>query len=159
MRFGFLTLSLICLLITQNLYAQEIRIVKFDAIENLMHISSDSVYVLNFFASWCKPCVEELSEFISFQKEHAQDKLRVIFVSLDFKKDQESALLPLLKKLEIDQPVWLLDEPDANTWIRKLDRKWSGAIPATLIIDPKKRRTRFYSETLSKVALNSMILE
>ena len=67
--------------------------------EPIIHqIEDDSVYIVNFWATWCKPCVEELPHFIALAKKYESHKVHFIFVSLDFRNAVETSLLPFLHK-------------------------------------------------------------
>ena len=95
--------------------------------------SNDSVYVINFWATWCKPCIEEMPFFESAIDRFKEDPVRVLFVSLDFKNQINSKLIPFLRERNWKSQVVVLDAPNANSWIDKVEPTWSGAIPATLI--------------------------
>lgn len=142
--FGFLVV------LNLNLRSQNIQIVKFDALKQCIYNNSDTVYVVNFFASWCKPCIQEMPEFLSFAKGIKNSKIKLVFVSVDFKKDQEK-LLQIVQKYNL-QNVYLLDETNANNWISKIDKHWSGAIPATLIIK-KGTHKKFIADAISSETL------
>lgn len=94
--------------------------------------NNDTIYVINFWATWCKPCVKELPAFDSLANELKGEKMKVLLVSLDYAEKLETAVKPLLEKRGIQCDVVLLDDPDANAWINRIDSSWSGAIPATL---------------------------
>ena len=79
--------------------------------------------------------------------------MQLLFVSLDFKKELQSALLPVVEKYGITQPVFLLDEPNADQWINAIDRKWSGAIPATLFVNRKKKVRKLFSHAFTAETL------
>jgi thiol-disulfide isomerase/thioredoxin len=130
-------------------FSQNISIIKFETLQQRITSNPDTVYVVNFFASWCAPCIKEIPEFLKYADENKAQKVRVIFVSLDFKKSMSESLLPLIKKLNINQTVYLLDEPDANDWINKIDNAWSGVIPATLILHNSSDYRRFTTESLT----------
>lgn len=117
----------------------QVRAVKFSAIDSLMNHRSDTVTVLNFWATWCKPCVTELPYFLKLGKEVTDEKLKVVLVSLDFKRELGDRVKPFIAKNNIHEEVLLLDEPDYNSWIDKVDSSWSGAIPATLVISKNKK--------------------
>ena len=51
----------------------------------------------------------------------------------------DNNLIPYIKNNDITAPVVLLDDPDANAWIDKVDPSWSGALPATLVYTKNKR--------------------
>ena len=101
-------------------------------IDELVHRikNSDTTYVINFWATWCKPCVAELPSFDSLSK---ISNVKILLVSLDFKDDLEKKVNPFLKSHNIKMECVLLDEINGNDFIDKIDKAWTGAIPATLI--------------------------
>lgn len=141
-----LVVILLFFLITQKSIAQNIQTVKFDALKQCIYNKSDTVYVVNFFASWCKPCIKELPEFVTFANAIKNSKIKLVFVSLDLKNDQ-GKLLKIVQQNSL-QNVYLLDESNANNWINKIDKHWSGAIPATLIIKKGKNK-KFIVDAIS----------
>ncbi len=96
-------------------------------------------YVVNYWATWCGPCVKELPYFEQLLKSYNTDKIRVILVSLDFPKKIDSKLIPFLNKHNIQSEVVVLDDPKSNIWIDKVDPSWEGAIPVTIIYKGKTR--------------------
>ncbi len=139
----------------QILSAQS-RIIKFNTIDWLLHHQTDAIVVLNFWATWCKPCVSELPYFEELNKNYASSGIKVILVSLDFKREFESRVKPFIEKNKITSEVLLLDEPDHNSWIDKVDSTWSGAIPATVIIAGNKKLF-FEKEFTSYAELETII--
>lgn len=139
----FTLLAMICLpffLLSQNWTQSDIKIVdEFEQMEYLLDVESDSVYFINFWATWCGPCVKEMPYIEGLHDELQDSKLRMILVSLDFKQQIETRLIPYLNKNNIRSEVVLLLDDKANQWIDKVDEKWSGSIPATLIIAKGKR--------------------
>ncbi len=99
--------------------------------------TSKTTLVINFWATWCKPCIQELPAFDSLNA--SKNTCQVILVSLDFKEDLEKKLNPFLKKNNITSECVLLDEVNGNDYINKISEKWSGAIPATIFINKEKR--------------------
>jgi len=93
--------------------------------------------VVNFWATWCKPCVEELPAFDSLCRSDADFK--ILLVSLDFKEDIDKKVKPFLEKHKISCECVLLDEINGNDYINLVSKDWSGAIPATLFVHKKKR--------------------
>lgn len=99
--------------------------------------NENTIYVVNFWATWCVPCIKELPYF---EKLNAENKnIKVVLLSLDFKAQYESNLLPFLKKKSIASDVVLLTDKDYNSWLPMVDKEWSGSIPATLIIKKGKK--------------------
>jgi thiol-disulfide isomerase/thioredoxin len=110
---------------------------KFDDFEKAILKEDDNTYVINFWATWCAPCIKELPYF---EKLHTDNpKVKVIFVSLDSRKDLEKKLVPFVNRKKITTQVVLLSDKDYNAWLDKIDSSWSGAIPATLILNGKRK--------------------
>ncbi len=117
----------------QNLFAQNIPKIQTADLEKWLNKQNDTVYVLNFWATWCAPCVKELPHFEKAGKKFEKEKVRIVLISLDFEKDYQSKLLPFVKRKKLQNQVLWLNEPDGNTWIDKVWKDWQGEIPATLI--------------------------
>jgi thiol-disulfide isomerase/thioredoxin len=150
----FLIAGLLILSLSQ-VRAQEI--VHWGEIEKLRSQKNDTTYVLNFWATWCIPCVEELPEFQAIQKEFENQKVKIILISLDSKKRIESQLKPFLEKRKMTATVLLLDEPDYNQWIDKIDQSWEGNIPATWIWNNKSKFSIFIPESTTFETLKAQI--
>ena len=112
----------------------------FEGLEAYIKPQSDSIYVVNFWATWCTPCVEELPYFEKLNADFKDKKVKVILVSLDMSKQVLTRLIPFIEKNKIQSEVVLLNDVDADAWINKVDPSWSGALPATLIYNAQKRK-------------------
>jgi thiol-disulfide isomerase/thioredoxin len=132
-----------------------VPIYDFDGLQPLLHADSDTTWVVNFWATWCAPCVEELPYFEELTREYADKPLRVLLVSLDFRRQLERRLLPFLKNNDIQSRVVVLDDADANAWIDKVDPSWSGAIPATLFYQGERRL--FKEQTFTRDELFQLV--
>ncbi len=128
-----------------------VEVLNFKELEPLLHYNDDTVYVINFWATWCIPCVKELPFFQEVHDTYSSKNVKVVLVSLDFPEKLESKLIPFIKNRNLTPQVVLLDDPNENTWIPKIDESWSGAIPATLIYS-KNERT-FYEQSFTKELL------
>jgi thiol-disulfide isomerase/thioredoxin len=132
------TLSLFFTLTFANTALAQIKVYeKFDDFEKAIIKEDENVYVINFWATWCAPCIKELPYFEQLHKENK--KVKVILVSLDSRKELEKKLIPFIERKKITAEVLLLSDKDYNSWLSKIDKDWSGAIPATLIIAGKKK--------------------
>lgn len=117
-----------------NRYLNSIRVYEtFDEIEPLFRQKNDTTYIVNFWATWCKPCIEELPYLEQLNTAEIEQPLKVVLVSLDFPKHLESKLLPFVEKHQLGSQVEVLLDGDYNSWIDKVSPEWSGAIPATYI--------------------------
>ncbi|MFN0035030.1 MAG: TlpA family protein disulfide reductase [Saprospiraceae bacterium] len=117
--------------------------VVYDNLEQLqsrINRAGDTTLVINFWATWCKPCVEELPCFDELLEHYGVQNVQVLLVSLDFKSQLEKKFIPFLKSHRLKSEVALMADQDLNTWIPMVHEEWDGAIPATLLIKGEKRR-------------------
>jgi len=113
---------------------QKVTVVNFTKLETIINKKDNKLYVINFWATWCSPCVMELPDFMEVNKiYHNNPKFKMILVSLDLAKEAETIVQPFLVKNKMNVEVYLLDDNKRmNQWIPAIDSKWSGAIPATV---------------------------
>ncbi|MGB1206477.1 MAG: TlpA disulfide reductase family protein [Chitinophagales bacterium] len=119
---------------------------------------NDTVYVYNFWATWCKPCVEELPYFEQLQANYKDKKLKVVLVSLDFAEDVNKKVIPFMKKKQLKSEVLLLDAGNPNDWIDKISTEWSGVIPATLIVAKNGTHHAFFQQEFDYESLEEQVL-
>ncbi|WP_223833932.1 TlpA disulfide reductase family protein [Spirosoma profusum] len=137
--------------------AQSVPVLKFDDLEQRIKRPNDTLYVVNFWATWCAPCVKELPLFESARKTYASQKVSVLLVSMDARKTLTSKVIPFVRNRKIGSNVVLLDEPDLNTWIDKLAPEWSGALPMTLVLNEKRNVRQFIGKPVKDGELESII--
>ncbi|WKD85866.1 Thioredoxin [Polaribacter huanghezhanensis] len=132
-----------------------IEVYNFENFKPFLNQKNDTTYVVNFWATWCVPCVKELPNFEKINEEYSNKKVKIILVSLDFANKIKTQLIPFIQKKGIKSKVILLNEPDANSWISKIDKDWTGAVPATLIYN--KNHRKFYSKPFTYNELKTEI--
>jgi thiol-disulfide isomerase/thioredoxin len=106
---------------------------KYNDFEHLLKFKNDTTYVVNFWATWCKPCVEELPAFEQIHQKFEGKKFKMILVSLDFEPQLKSKVIPFLNKNNITAEVVMLTDSKTNVWIDQVNEKWTGSIPVTII--------------------------
>ncbi|WP_430612725.1 TlpA family protein disulfide reductase [Flavobacterium sp. JP2137] len=136
----------------------QVKMVQYEALQEIIDQRDDRLYVVNFWATWCKPCIEELPDFMAVNSAYEDDKkFKMILVSLDRPKDFETVMKPFLSAHQIVTDVYLLDDNKRmNTWIPAFDPRWSGAIPATFLYKNGEKRV-FVEQSLSKSELEALI--
>lgn len=131
----------------------ELTIYNFDELESLLHIEDDKLHVINFWATWCAPCVKELPYFERLKTEYASKNVDVLLVSLDFPNVYNTKLKPFIIEHNIQSKIVALNDQNSETWIPKINANWSGTIPFTLIYNKDKRlfyETPFTYEALER---------
>jgi len=146
--FKHFSIFLLTTALTLTLRAGEIPSVDLEGLQDRISNKSDTTYVVNFWATWCAPCVKELPYFESLNTQHQNDKVKVLLVSLDFENAIEKRLIPFLKKKKIKSEVIHFNETQSpNYWIPRISTQWSGSIPATLVLNGNKGHSKFYEQS------------
>jgi thiol-disulfide isomerase/thioredoxin len=120
---------------------------------------TDKPMIINFWATWCRPCIKEMPYFegLKTSLQEQGKEFDVILVSLDDVELLETKVLPFAQRRELKSKLYLLDETDYNEIIDKIDPKWSGAIPATIFIDNKKKKREFHEKEFEKEDLENIV--
>ncbi len=138
------------------MFAQpNIKTTDYEGLKPYLNKANDTTYLVNFWATWCKPCVEEMPAFMKINQEYQDEAFKMLLISLDFPGQIESKLIPYIKENQIDAEVIVLDDPASNKWIPMIDESWSGSIPATLIFHRDKRK--FFEGKLDYEELKSIL--
>ena len=117
----------------------------YSELKPLLEKKNGKTYVINFWATWCAPCVKELPAFEKINKEYSNKNVEVLLVSLDFPKQVKKRLIPFINQKKLRSKVVLLDDVNEDVWIKAIDSSWSGALPATIIYSEKGRS--FYEQS------------
>lgn len=104
----------------------------FADVESLFRQTNDTTYVVNFWATWCKPCREEIPFLQQLAREEASKKLQVVLVSLDTEDGAIGRIPAFLTEVAPDIPAIVLTDEDPS-WGKTIDRVWTGSLPTTII--------------------------
>ena len=133
----------------------QLEVYDYDGLEKFLSEEDNKVYVVNFWATWCKPCIKELPYFEELNGKYSDQNVKVILVSLDFPHLYESKLKPFIAEKKLTSKVIALDDVDMDTWIPKVSESWSGAIPATIIY--KNDNRKFYERSFTYEELETEV--
>ena len=119
--------------------------------------TSQSPTILNFWATFCKPCIAEMPHFETLSKAYQAKGVRLIFVSLDLKESYPAEVENFMRSRNLSSPVVYLNESNADLFVPVVDSSWSGAIPASLFLNKKAGYRSFWEEPLSQEKLDAEI--
>lgn len=119
--------------------------------------SLGNVLVLNLWATWCKPCLQEFPELLKLQREYRTKGLEVVFISIDDDLKAKQKVLAFLKKMKVMGTFYIKQTEDDELFINAVNPKWSGALPTTLIYDPSGRLVEMNVEQLNFFELEKIV--
>ena len=136
--------------------AQEIEKIGVPELEKILASPDDVLHVVNFWATWCPPCVTELPYFEKLSEEYQGKDVKFILISLDFPSQIESRLMPFLKTNKITADVRVMTDLDYNSWIEKVDGSWQGNIPVTLFFNNAGNIKYFHPSEVTEKELRDL---
>lgn len=152
-------IAVVLVLMGSTAFGQEAQTVRLNELLKRMEKQSGNIHIFNFWATWCGPCVKELPLFEKLTAERRPD-VKVTLVSMDLDLDPKpEKVYKFISRKNIQSEVLLLDEADPNSWISKIDKAWSGALPATIVINQKTGRRKFVGKELHEGDLEKLIAE
>jgi thiol-disulfide isomerase/thioredoxin len=144
---------LVCLfcLLVQAAKSQDINLITLDELERRINNNTDTTYIVNFWATWCGPCVKELPHFHKLKSSLKDQPVSILMVSVDFISKLDKQVKPFVKRHRIKNEVFLLNENNQQQYIDRVDKSWAGTIPATLFV--YKGTRKFMEQTFSYAEL------
>jgi len=136
------------LLLTSAVFCQTIKKVKITEVDEYIK-NSDHPVVVNFWATWCAPCVAEVPDFMTTIKKYDSAKVEFVMVSLDFASSFPKEIVSSIKKHRFNATFFWLNETKADYFCPIVDPKWDGAIPSTLFINNKINYRKFFGRPMT----------
>ena len=135
-----------------------VKVLNYEELKSIINKNDNKLYVVNFWATWCRPCVEELPDFMEVNRKYnTNPRFKMILVSMDMASEIETSVKPFLQKNKMDVETYLLDDNKRmNEWIPAVDKSWSGAIPATVFYRNGKK-LEFFESRMPKIELEKII--
>lgn len=145
-------LFILLLMLFNAAYSQAIKKVKIKDVVNMIDTTQHPL-VVNFWASWCQPCVHEIPWFEKAVAELKDKNVELVLVSLDFRTSYPKELLTFINKKGYTSRIVWLDETNADYFCPLIDEKWDGNIPVTIMVNHKKNYRKFFSEQIPEAKL------
>lgn len=124
--------------------------------EQLPGVKKEPLLLVNFWATWCVPCVTELPHFVKAHAAFASKGVQFVGVSLDFLDEREKTVEPFLKKHQIPYPNFILNA-DQDAFLKKFPKEWSGELPATFLYDRTGNLLDYHLGAMSEEQLVQLI--
>ena len=125
-------------------------------LQNLVSKRNGKILVLNFWATWCVPCVEEFPDLSRVANLYADRGVEVAAVSIDTPDDLKTKVIPFVEGQSKHIRYFINAFEKDEQLIDAVSKEWSGAIPTTVIYDSKGKRKKFL---LGKQTYSSLIRE
>ena len=120
---------------------------------------SETPVIVNFWATYCIPCIEEIPYFQELVKKYENKGVNLLLISLDFEDFYPSRIKKFADKQKFTAPIVWLDETNADYFCPKIDSAWSGVMPATLLINNNSGFRSFFEEQIPREQLEAEILK
>jgi len=120
--------------ITVGKEASSVTIVSAEEVRDAVHAGQGRVTLVNFWATWCPPCVAELPYFAEVYENYDRDKVHFLSITADHPETLDDAVKPFLEQRELPFPILMMDaQPDDITEV--LETPFPGNLPVTLVYD------------------------
>jgi thiol-disulfide isomerase/thioredoxin len=146
------------ILLAGSMYAQKPALIKLPQLQHEIEKETEHIKVINFWATWCAPCIKELPLFEKLGQERSDVKVTLVSMDLDLDPNPEK-VYKFVERKKIQSQVLILDEQNPNAWIDKIEKSWSGALPATILINGKTGKRKFVERELHEGDLEKLIAE
>ena len=118
-----------------------------------VHSPGARAVLVNVWATWCEPCRQEMPDVIRFYRDHRQDGLRLVLVSADDEENRAEVARVLAEAGLPADTVSFIKRGDDMKFINGLDRRWSGALPASFLFDGRGRKRHTWAGPVTYHAL------
>ena len=136
--------------------AQDVEVIDTAQLVRIINEKTPKTKVISFWATWCKPCVQELPYL---EDVNVSGKAEVILVSVDFLEDIDEKVYKFIREHDLTSRICLLDNVNYNSWIDRVDKSWTGSIPATLVINTTNGKRKFLEKQIKEGELDDLIKE
>ena len=138
-------------------YSVQIPVVDDAWLKNRINNRNGKILLVNFWATWCEPCVEEFPDLVKIYNENKNSNFEFLSVSVNLPSEIENKVKPFLKKQSADFPVVVIEEKKSEEIINLINPEWDGTVPATIIYDKNGKRKEFIAEAKDYEFLNKII--
>jgi thiol-disulfide isomerase/thioredoxin len=126
----------------------EVKKLKITQLEDYIQ-KCDHPLIVSFWATFCSPCVKEIPYFQSTVARHKDKDVELLLVSLDLPDYYPRRIAAFAQKANIVASLAWLNETDADYFCPRIDKNWSGGIPASLFVNNQTHYRHFFDRQLT----------
>lgn len=142
-----ITLVIVTVFCIQLCFSQNIRKVRLDDITALMDTSTTPL-IINFWATWCQPCVHEIPWFEKNIEALQGKKVKLLLVNLDFLQYYPKAIAAFAKEHGYHSEIVWLEDMNREDFIKKISNRYSGTIPISILVNNARHYRRYFEQQL-----------
>jgi thiol-disulfide isomerase/thioredoxin len=143
-----------------KLAAEPVSLNKADtnALQSLRKNDSGKLRLVNFWATWCAPCVAEFDGFVTISRMYRQRDFEFVSVAVN-RPDEEPRVLEFLKKQQASNRNLIFASDDRTSLINAFDPAWQGEVPYTVLLGPEGKVIYRESGSIDFLALRRAIVK
>jgi thiol-disulfide isomerase/thioredoxin len=122
----------------------------------LLRANVGNVTVVDFWATWCAPCRKEMPLLAKLEERLRDKSFRLLTISAD-DPEQETAAITFLQSSGFYGPAYIRRAKDDDAFIKSVDPKWSGALPALFLYDKTGKIAKSFTGETDIAALESTL--
>jgi len=103
-------------------------------IKEIIRNKSDKLRLINVWASWCGPCVQEFPDFVIIDRIYRSRQFEFVSINAD-KLSRKDNVLKFLQKNEASNKNYIFNSDNNSELVEAVDPQWSGALPYTLLVE------------------------
>jgi peroxiredoxin len=132
--------------------------IKEDGLKALHKNGLGKFRLINFWATWCAPCLVEFHEFVTMNRMYRHRDIEVITVSMNA-PDEQKQVLAFLKKQQASTTNYIFGSEDRDKLVDAFEPKWQGAAPYTVLLDPDGKVIYEETGTIDQLAVKRAIVK
>jgi peroxiredoxin len=143
-----------------KLAAEPVSIALIDAegLKALRQNGSGKFRLVNFWATWCSPCVAEFHEFVTMNRMYRHRDFELITVAVN-RPDEDKAVLEFLKQKQASCTNYVFASTDREKLINAFDPDWQGPVPYTVLISPEGKILYRETDRIDALAVKRAIVQ
>ena len=143
----------------EKLAAEPVAVTKVDAdgLRALHSNGTKKLRLVNFWATWCAPCVAEFDGFVTANRMYRSRDFEFVSVSIN-RPDEEPRVLEFLKKQQASNRNLIFATDDRTSLINAFNPEWQGEVPYTVLLSPEGKVLYHESGSIDFLALRRAIV-